>query len=69
MATDRDRDRDGGHEQGWGKGRGQGQGYRNGQTLPRGIRPRETTFESEYLCEFETKFENNLGYDSGFHME
>jgi hypothetical protein len=39
------------------------------ETLPRGIRPRGTTFESEYLCEFETKFENNLGYDSGFHME
>jgi hypothetical protein len=31
-----------------------------------GIRPRGT-FEFEYLCEFETELENNLGYDSGVH--
>jgi hypothetical protein len=30
-----------------------------------GIRLRGTTFEFEYLCEFETEFENNLGSDSG----
>jgi hypothetical protein len=34
----------------------------------RGIRPRGTTFEFEYLCEFETKFKTNLGYDSGAYM-
>ncbi len=31
----------------------------------RGIRPQGTTFEFEYLCEFETEFENILQYDSG----
>ncbi len=38
------------------------------RTFPRGIRPRGTTFEFEYLCKLETEFENNLGYDSGIHM-
>ncbi len=33
-----------------------------------GIRLRGTTFEFEYLCEFETEFENNLESDSGVHM-
>ncbi len=52
-----------GHGQGWEKRRGQGHG-RDGETdrdraFLRGIRPRGTTFESEYLSEFETEFEKN----------
>ena len=33
--------------------------------IPRGLIPRRTTFEFEYLREFETEFENILGYESG----
>jgi hypothetical protein len=30
--------------------------------------PRGTTFEFEYLREFETEIKNILGYESGAHM-
>jgi hypothetical protein len=36
--------------------------------IPRVFRPRGTTFEFEYFREFESEFENNLGYESGIHM-
>jgi hypothetical protein len=36
--------------------------------VPRGIRPWRKTFGFEYLHEFETEFENNLGYESGLHI-
>ncbi len=36
--------------------------------IPRGIRPRGTTFEFEYFLEFESEYENNSGYESGIHM-
>jgi hypothetical protein len=35
----------------------------------RGIQPQRTTFEFEYLCNFEIELKNNLGCDSGVHME
>jgi hypothetical protein len=36
--------------------------------LPLGIRPRGTTFEYEYLREFETECDNNLGCELGAHI-
>jgi hypothetical protein len=36
--------------------------------IPRGIRPQGTTFEFEYFREFESEFENTLGYLSAIHM-
>ncbi len=33
-----------------------------------GIIPLGTTLILEFLCEFETELENNLGYESGLHM-
>jgi hypothetical protein len=36
--------------------------------VPPGISPRGTTFEVKYVREFETEFENILGYEKGAHM-
>jgi hypothetical protein len=33
-----------------------------------GIKPHGTTFESKYLCKFETEFKNLLGCELGAHM-
>ncbi len=59
---DRNMDRD---AEGMRTGTRMGTGIKKGTgTFPRGIRPRGTTFEFKNLG----KFENNLGYDSGFHI-
>jgi hypothetical protein len=79
MDTDRDRDGDMDRDMDEDKGRDMdrmGKGMRTGTrtgtetgkqkgtgTFPGGIRPRGTIFEFEYIIEFETEFENNLGYE------
>jgi hypothetical protein len=70
MDTDRDKDRDRtGTATGMGTWTGMVKGARTGKqkgtgTFLQGMRPQGTTFEFEYLGEFE----NNRRYDSGVHM-
>jgi hypothetical protein len=56
-----------------GMGKGTRAGTRTGTqkaigTFLRDIRLQGTTFELEYLSEYETEFENNLGYESEVYI-